>query len=216
MNASTSLFLRALTLPALLLIGCGGSGGSTNHDLAGSTGDMSAVTGCTTVATWPNDMLQVIGISAPVNGVDFLTAAYGTRPNTNAALVDQLGAEIWDPTAGPHFTAPQTFTFSSADKYNTCTGCLSLMIADDPTQDFGATGTFYFAQSGTMTVTKADRDATSGAFAATGSNIKLVQWSYYDSAASDSAITGGTCYDIGSFSFSGTYSNSVDGGTDAL
>jgi hypothetical protein len=212
-NSNTAFGALAL----LVVVGCGGGTKPKQDlgapDLAGSA-DMSGSVTCTTVATWPNNDTTVVGQANPFSGIDFVTGAYEHRPNaTTPAFFDEMRAEVWDSASAPT-SYPTTFTFKSTDTYNGCTGCMGILIGADPNDQMDTPGTFYFAQSGTMTVTKADRDPTSGSFAATASNVHLVEWSYFDAAGTDTAIAGGGCYDVTNFSASGTYANSLDGGTD--
>jgi hypothetical protein len=211
----STLVVTVATL-AWTLAGCGGGGGK-NKDLAApadlSGADRAAMVNCTALSTWPGNDVTYRGQANPIQGFDFVTAAYEHRPNaTMASLDDELRIEVWDPSGMPQ-TYPTTFTFTTSGQYNTCTGCLSLSIGRDPANPTATPGEFFFAVDGSMTVTKADRDPASGDFAATGTNVHLVQWSYYDAAMSDSPIADGACYDIASFSVSGSYMNSLDGGT---
>jgi hypothetical protein len=203
-------------LAVLVLVACGG-GGKSKQDLGAldlSGGDMSGQVTCTSLATWPGNDVVFRGQPDPIQDIDFVTAAYEHRPNaTSSSLLDELRAEVWD-SAGSPTSYPTTFTFSSTDTYDGCTGCVAIAIGFDPSVPMSKPSTFYFAQSGSMTVTKADRDPVMGQFEATGSNLHLVEWSYYDAAHTDTAIAGGGCFDIGSFSVSGSYLNSTDGGTD--
>jgi hypothetical protein len=208
------------TLALLVLVGCGGGTTKPKQDLGApdlSGADHSVPVTCTTLATWPSTDVVFRGQANPIQmdtDIDFVTAAYERRPNAaNSSLVDELRAEVWDATASPS-TFPTSYPFNSMTTYGGCTGCVAISIGLDLNDPLGTPGTFYLAQAGTMNVTKADRDPASGQFIATGASLHLVEWSYYDAAGSDTAIAGGGCFDIGDFSVSGTYTNSLDGGTD--
>jgi hypothetical protein len=222
--------LALCAFTALSLAACGGSSSKSNtkdlstdvrdlserdlserdlseHDLAER--DLTASTGCTTVSAWPSNEVDFVGTPSPQAGFDFLTAAYAGRPiSGSAGLIDLLAVEMWDSTASPA-TYPTTFHFTPSGNYNSCTGCVTLSGGLIPG---GQPTSFYFAVGGSLTITKADRDPSSGSFEATGSDLHLIEW-HYD-ANDDQAVPGGSCYDIGSFSFSGSYSNASDGGTD--
>ena len=88
---------------------------------------------------------------------------------------------------------PATYTFTSADKYQTCEYCV-LMNRDctDPNDVTTCAGGRYFAQDGTFQVSTATRDENAGSFVSQLTNIKFVEWNF--TSTIDAPVPNGRCF----------------------
>ncbi len=170
------------------------------EDLAGdvdmtSSGDMKAPGGCTQLATWPKNLpVAYFDPAANVTAVAYADAM--------AQPFKALVAEDWHLAATE--TYPKAHTFTSADKYNTCEVCSTIL---DCTAANGCT-TRFFAQAGTVSISKADKDELVGRMTATGTNLKLVEWD----VMTDTAVTNGACYEVASMTWDVPWDNRPDMG----
>ncbi len=169
---------------------------ATGADLA-SSGD-GAMVGCTKVTSWPG-LTPFAGYDStvPVTFVDsFKVSSFPS---------DVL--EVGDYHAGAVY--PKMVTFSATDTFGTCDVCAQVFANCDNTGACDAN--FYFAQAGSVTVTRADSNETIGRMTVTGSNLKLVEWSY-DGMGVDQPVAGGKCYQIDSLNLNVPWDNTTDGG----
>ena len=206
MKFSLSVMLAALAFPSLLVLGCGDDSSNkpdmvSTGDLAGAK-DMSAKA-CTAVATWPSDNIDVIGGAVSSDPFDF--AIIGHAVKTTGSTLDAISTELWHQPSTP--AAPRTVMLPADGNYTTCDVCVLLDENYDPSQGFGDTG--YFSRSGMITITKAMFGAASGSMQVSGSNVNLVEWDF----TNDKPVPNGKCYDVASFSISGSFTN-PDMGTD--
>ncbi len=160
-------------------------------DMAGD--DMNSGGGCTTIATWA-------GLEPFANYDDAGPTTFGGSQSSTTEPFDALGFEDWHITSG----YPKNVTFSSTDSYFTCDVCVALY---EQVQG-GQAAAFFFAQSGSMTVTTADENIESGTLNLTGTNLHLVEWDL----STDTAVPGGRCYDIGTATLNKSWLNPQDAG----
>jgi hypothetical protein len=218
MKSSLSIVLSGLATASLLLVGCGGGGGTKEHDLA-IKGDMTTGPTCIQVTTWPT--------AANAVGAFF-------QPDIDSSTDDDMSIQAIDPTAnaegnnniliveldtghGQKETYPTTITFNSQTTFNGVTygtggTALTYILAnfDLQTQGGGSGAELYLAQGGTLNITQAD-DSQTGGMAVTTSNLHLVQFTNAQPAV---LIPNGKCYDVASASLSSQYVLPPDGGTD--
>jgi hypothetical protein len=219
--------MRAVAV-ALLVAGCADSGtppvvprdlggGGGPMDLSGSVMDLSGGGGgdggggCTMVNTWPSNLLS--GGFDPSNGDTFVLAEQQMNEPLNVlALEDWHVGLVTD--MGESY--PKNVTFSTTGGYLTCDVCLRLL--EGCTQASGCMRG-YFAQGGTVTVTRADTDPNNGHMTASGSNLTLVEWNFPmadpdGGVTGDSPVPNGRCYNVAHFSFDVAWSPPPDmGGT---
>lgn len=188
-------------------------GGGGDADLSVSALDMTGGDdgggGCTSVATWPSSLLA--GRFDPSNGDTFVIAEQQSMEPLNV-----LALEDWHVGLATDMgeSYPKNVTFSSTGGYLTCDVCLRLL--EGCTKANGCMRG-YFAQAGTVTVTRADTTASAGRMTATGSNLTLVEWNF-PMADPDGGVTGdapvpnGRCYDVAHFSFDVAWSAPDMGG----
>jgi hypothetical protein len=207
MKSSLSLLLSALVLPSMLAAGCGDDDNNKGDmiltgDLAGAK-DMSAKA-CTAVSAWPSDDID-IAYGGPVDADPFDFAIISHAVKTNGSQLDAVSVELWHQATTP--AAPRTLMLPANGDYTSCEVCVLLDENYDRDQMFGDVG--YFARGGMVTVTKADFGQAMGMVNVSGSNINLVEWDFNN----DKPVTNGKCFDVASFSISGSFS-APDGGTD--
>ncbi len=154
--------------------------------MGGGGGDMAMgnVGNCTHLATWPN--LHPAAAYDAMNMVTFVVGADQPMEPLNA-----LAIEDWQ-SMGEKY--PKTVTFKPGDQYAKCEVCALISAC----ANMSCTDQF-FAQGGTVTVTRADRNANMGRMTATAQNLKLVEWDF--SQMGDKAVPNGKCYEIDSVSF---------------
>jgi hypothetical protein len=154
--------------------------------------DMAVPVGCTHYNTWPN--IDPQGGFDRTNVVTFVASLDG---NNNALQIQDFET-MTD-------THPKMVTYSNRDTYALCEVC-TLVAACDAN---GCTNK-YFAQGGSVTVTRADRNDVMGEMIASASNLMLVEWDF--SMSGDKPVPGGSCITINSASFDVTWP-AGDGGT---
>ncbi|MBL8953011.1 MAG: hypothetical protein JNK82_19695, partial [Myxococcaceae bacterium] len=150
--------------------------------------------GCTQLATWPNAATSgryVPGSDATV-GYSFRSATFPT---------DLLTLDFFHPA-----TLPASETFTPSTRFIDCNICPYLRESCSPGAGnaepaCSMNGRLFFPQAGSVTVTTAARDAGSGAFSATATNLRLVEWDYDD----DLPVEDGGCYQLGSVSLNVTW-----------
>jgi hypothetical protein len=207
MKSSLLVLFAAVVAPSLLVLGCGDDNGSQDMaagpDLSAAAKDMT-MKPCTMVATWPSDDIEVVAGETESAPFDFVTIGHALK--TTGGQIDAVSVELWHQPSTPS-TLPRTVTLPANGDYNTCETCVLLDENYDPDQGFGEIG--YFARAGSITITKADTNPGMGMMQVSGSDVKLVEWDFMN----DKPVTNGKCYEVGSFSMSGSYSN-PDGGAD--
>ncbi len=98
-------------------------------------------------------------------------------------------------------TYPKTVTFSAATKWMDPPCDICVLVAEGCTgyqgsaeNYYNCTGKLFFVQEGTATVTLADTQASPGAFKATLSNLKLLEWDEF----MDEPVEDGACWKVDS------------------
>jgi hypothetical protein len=173
--------------------GTGGSGGGT-----GGTGGTGGAGGggtlnCLTVATF-SDFAREAGYDS-VN-----TAALGIAREINTSGVGADGGptenyliqEVYFSPAG-NATVGSTYTFTSNDRYNTCSYCVRYYRQCASELISSCSGGQFFSQGGTMHVTTATQSPDAGTFATTLTNLKLVEWTF---GTTEGPVTNPRCYII--------------------
>jgi len=218
-------------LVGVSMVGCAdggsssdGGAGSGNRDLSMSTrdddmttggddmttgADLAAQSGCTKIATWPGLQQQAFYDSvAPAS--------------TIAQSTDKLTAPLRVLTIFDYHsmgeTYPKAINYSSADTVQSCEVCTTLDEGCNA-DGLGCTAS-YFAQAGSITVSKSSTDENMGHFTATAKNVMLVEWDF----TNDVAVAGGKCFEIASISYDVGWvppvdddgGAPVDGGTDDM
>lgn len=145
------------------------------------------------MTTWPN--------AAPYG--EYLPAPFditsGNSFRNTAMPTDLLTIDVYHPV-----TLPLMTTFSTSTDLSTCIVCPYVQEGcsrSGGTTTCSPTGRAFLAQAGSATITQADQNAASGTFAATASNLRLVEWD----VGTDTPVAGGACYEIGSAAFNVTW-----------
>lgn len=193
---------------ALFLAACGG--GSTDPNVNPDGGN-PGTDGSTTTDGGPQPFTCSHTRVVPsypwgVNTGTFLTQqrlTFGILADSTSTAGSRLTLEVW-PQGGAEPTMPLSKTFSSSDRYKTCETCL-LMGEGCNLQD-NTCKTYFFAQDGRLTVTRAGRSEATGKLDASGNNITFVEWSM----DADAPVPGGRCVEISSFEINTEWG---DGGT---
>lgn len=214
MNVSLFEILGSAVL-ATSLVACGGGGNKISSDMAvskgdaGMKGDMSGSGACTAYGAWATDQVGAQNQVAPQANIDFADFVFGYQAAGAGTIVDVLQYEYYKTTGSAAATAGPV-TLGGSQTYGNCADCLAVYKGID-TAASTDTSTLFFATSGTLTVTKRDNTQPKGTVAASGSNLKFVEW---DSAA-DAAKPNGACLTVASFNFTQEYDNTAsDGGAD--
>ena len=183
------------------------SGGSDDQSVPvdGSGGKDMGGGGCMQVATWP-------GLN-PAAGYDpSVPETYLFSNRQPMEPLDVLAVEDFHTMMNE--TYPKALTLSTKDSFATCDVCVRLL--EGCTQANGCTRG-YFAQGGSLTVTKADTNPDVGRVTVSGTNIKLVEWNFPvptdGGYTGDVPVPGGKCWQIGDVKLDVMW-NTVDGGTD--
>ena len=166
-------------------------------DLAVNLGpDMSS--SCLHFDTWPN-----VGPQAgfdPQYGVTVVSSLDVKMAPANALSIEDYVS------MGEKY--PKAVTYSAQDTYSLCEVCTIVAVCDN----MGCTDT-YFAQGGSVSVTRADRNEKAGEMIATGTNLTLVEWDF--SQNGDKPVPGGKCITIGAATFDVKW-GATDGGVPDL
>ena len=143
--------------------------------------DMAKPVGCTKVGAWPAKV-PYAEYDEP-NGVTYaVTIDKAMLPGNGLLLEDyESPGEKW----------PKKTTFMPGDVYADCLVCAIYGFCDQMGCDFQ-----YFAQGGTVTVSRADRDTKNGRFTATAQNLRFVEWDF----DLDEPVANGKCIEIASAS----------------
>jgi hypothetical protein len=138
--------------------------------------------------------VTVEGIPKASMPFDFVTIGHASKSDQPATV---LSVEVWHQasTAPP----PRTESLPADGTYNDCELCVVLDENFDDTLGYGDPR--YFARAGTITITEAGSSPASGMLQVSGSNVELVEWDL----AADGPTADGKCYQIGTFSLSGSY-----------
>ncbi|MSP59918.1 MAG: lamin tail domain-containing protein [Myxococcales bacterium] len=173
--------------------GTGGKDMPIPDDLGPGKQDL-AVAGCTKIPNWPGLLPE--GTYDDVGQVTYVASTEKGALPSNALLIE-------DYLLAPNEKWPKSATFKKGDLYADCEVCASIALCDN----MGCDQTF-FAQGGTVTVTRADRNPKTGRMIAKAQNLTLVAWDF----DMDEPVKAGKCYEIGSASFDVTWGAATDGG----
>ena len=194
MKCSLLCLFAALTIHSLFAVGCSDEMESKNDLSTPSPGPDMSIKACTMTAAWPSDDILIDGRVADSQTFDWVTAGYAFQ--TTGTRVDALIVEIWHSPTTP--ANPRTVSLPSDGNYTTCAVCV--LLAENYSLDSFPK---YFARGGMVTITKADTTPGAGMYQVSGSNIQFVEWDIHQ----DMPVPGGDCYEVGSFSIAGSYSN---------
>jgi len=224
--------VRCAVLGALLFVGCGpqtqtdnvalggntGSGGGNNT--AADAGIPATDAGSPTDAgnpidagTQPQDAGTTVDAGTPTDGGtagnckqiasfasvkveagydDVYQVAYSALEDSSSEPKNILYLEAYDLAS-----FPQTTTFDATFNYQTCMTCVIYMenCAADSCEKF------YLAHGGEATLTNVTLSTTAGTLEGSGRNLKLIEWDF----SNDEAVPDGSCVEVGSASFNGTW-----------
>lgn len=162
--------------------GGGSTGGSTGGGTGGgTTGGGTGGGGCRMLTSFDitQTRVKVAEYRTFTNGVGHYNLASWNAP----ALTGSDGFQVEVVYPNDIFpTLPLTRTFTN-QKYQQCTVCAVFFENCNPTCDRE-----YLAQAGTVTITRADRDAA-GRIAGSAQNVRFNEWDL----ATDTAVGGGGC-----------------------
>ena len=163
--------------------------GGVAQDLTASSDDSASSANCTQLNSWPT-----VQSAAGFDSTNSVT--YALEADSATAPYNLLSVEDWQSLGE---TYPKVVTFDSTVTYNSTNACevCGLIAACTST---GCADKF-LAQAGTMTVTRADRNASAGRMIATGTNLKLVEWDFN----ADQPVASGQCYLLATASFDVTW-----------
>ncbi|MEO6952000.1 MAG: hypothetical protein ABI321_09320 [Polyangia bacterium] len=215
MNISLVKILGSAIL-ATSLIACGGGGGKkASTDMAVKGGDAGVKPdggggACTTYGAWATDQGGAYEGEGDLKGYDYEEGAYGYQAGTGM-LADVLEYDFYQVTGSPPATTPTTLDLSKIKSYKDCTDCLYVYKDVDPNDS--ASGTFFFADSGSISVTKRDHGTPTGTVAV--ASTTPTHFVEYDQMA-DAPKANGACLTVSAFTFSYDYDNTADadGGSD--
>jgi hypothetical protein len=220
------MFLIVAAVAAVAACGGGGGGDDTSKIDASTkipdgsvkndakTPDSGSQAACTHVTSWPA-MQPLANFNEDPNtpGTGFTNII---SVDKTAAPFAALTVEDWHLN---NLAYPHTVTLKNTDLYFGQNGCSDCVLLDsdcsgpDVVNDCNH---HFFAQGGSLTVTRAD-EANTGMMTVSGTNIHLVEWDMDQSSPTvDTPIKNGQCYDVDSFSMTGSWDHPpADGGADA-
>jgi hypothetical protein len=109
------------------------------------------------------------------------------------ATYNESTYEVWWVPTPP--TLPYTENFTTASKYNTCEACVT--YRETCSASTTCSGRFFFAQTGSMSVTAATR-ADAGILTGSASAMTLQEWD----TTNDLPVSGGACVTLPATAFS--------------
>ncbi len=213
MTVSLSRILGSAVL-SVALVACGGSGkkANTSTDMKASTGSDAGVKtdggagACTAYGPWATDNVGAFSTNADTStdaGVSMYDYEEGVYAYQAAGtLADILEYDYFHLTGSAAPTTPSTVTLGGSSTYSTCVDCLQIFKDVDPNDS--SSGRLFFADSGSLTITKRDHGALKGTVAASATGpIHFSEWD----TNTDAAVVGGACLTLSSFSITENFDN---------
>lgn len=214
----------ALATVSMLLMRCGGGGppdagadagvdAGADAGMGGGAGGGAGGGGGSVVCThvvFPESSFRAAAF-VPQQGPtlpDWVWAQFAKPDGTDGGF-DTFGIELWFFGNSANPTFPYDVTLGPTS-YAACEVCLTYAEGCDARGE--GCRTFFLAQSGRVSFTKADRTYDVGEFAGSGTDIRFIEWH----KEGDFAIPGGRCVELASYTLDGGWSRArPDGGTDA-
>lgn len=217
----------ALAAASLLLMQCGGGGpadagadagvdAGTDAGLGGGTGGGTGGGGgsapCTQVSFPESSYRAAAYVPQMGPTVPEWDWALFATPDGSDGGFDTFGVELWFFGGSANPTFPYDVTLGPTS-YGACEVCLTYAEGCDGLGNGCAT--FFLAQAGQVSFTKADRAWNMGEFSGSGSGVRFVEWN----KAGDFAVPGGRCVELASYTLNGAWSRATpdagsDGGVD--